>query len=336
MATFAGAKEADEAREQLGAGGHVRQALVLINPTAGKKAGLPTNLGGRPEVEAALTNAGIAFETLEPESTEDMARQAKAAAERGVPLVIAAGGDGTVQHVAFALMGSETALGIMPLGSFNNVARSLGIPRDLAAAGAILREGATARIDVGLVGNQHFLEAAGIGLDAAVMPHSNALGDGRLSALRAVLNALVTFRKGRLTITVDGRRRVVHAFMVTVANAPYALAGLQIAPEARMDDQKLDVVVYQQYRRAGLFLGLIGMLLGRRVPAQQRRTFQGRRFVLRGRRPWPVQADAHLCGNTPVTVELAVQSLRVVHGSEAALMRPRGDGIVWEAAASTK
>ncbi len=317
---------------EINPGARKSAALVLINPKAGMKANVATNTAGRPEVEAALRHAGVAYRVLEPASAEESTRMARDAARDGVSLVIAAGGDGTVQTVAFALLGSQTAMGIMPLGSFNNVSRSLDIPRDLAAAAAIVAEGATTWINVGKVGEQRFLESAGIGFDAAIMPHSNALGEGNLRSASAALKVMFTFRRGSVYLTLDGQRMRARAFMVVVANAPYSLAGLSIAPTAKMDDHLFDIVVYERFRRIELIVSLVGLLFHRPFPMNKVRIYRAHRVLVAGRRAWPIQADSHLCGTTPATIELDEHLLRVVHGPYAAVANGGGAGKWWEPA----
>ena len=144
------------------------QAVLVFNPNAGHKLGVDTNSASADDVQAALREAGIPFDPWPTERAghaTDLARQAVA---EGRELVIAAGGDGTVNEVARGLANTQTVLGLMPLGSIMNVARTLWVPRDLAGAARTIAEGKVLAMDMGRIGDRFFLEAAGVGLDAGL------------------------------------------------------------------------------------------------------------------------------------------------------------------------
>src|SRR6266536_2046475 len=127
---------------------HVRTCLI-INPAAGRKAGLTTNAAGVDEVKALLTRHAIDAEVFCTERAGHGTGLAYKAAGDGFERVIAAGGDGTVGEVAEGLVGTDACLGVLPLGSVMNVARMLGIPRALDGAADVIEAGRVARIDVG-------------------------------------------------------------------------------------------------------------------------------------------------------------------------------------------
>ena len=225
---------------------HLQQPAALVfNPNAGHKLGVDTNSSGPDEVQAALKSEGIAFDAWPTERAghaTDLARQAVA---EGRELVIAAGGDGTVNEVAHGLANTQTALGLMPLGSVMNVARTLWVPRDLADAAHTIAEGKVLAMDMGRVGDRFFLEAAGVGLDAGLFGYFERLEQGAhpLAVIRAGLRFLRQIGSPRLTIEHDAGRLETRAPMVSVANGPYVGAAYAIAPDARIDDGLLDLVV---------------------------------------------------------------------------------------------
>jgi diacylglycerol kinase (ATP) len=153
---------------------------------------------------------------------------------------------GTVGEVAQALAGTDTVLAVMPLGRVMNVARTLCISRDLQAAAQVIRDGRGLTIDLGKVGATYFIEAAGVGLDAGLFAYFEELDSRgmRLGTIRAALRFLRNLGTPRLLIEVDGHSREVRAPMVSVANAPFVGAAYAIAPEARIDDGLLDVVIF--------------------------------------------------------------------------------------------
>ncbi len=139
------------------------RTLVIWNPNAGGTGDVDDT---RTAIRAALDAHGVPAELFESASEDDASRRVDQALADGVERIVAAGGDGTVRSIAFRLLGRETALGILPMGTAMYVARSLGIPLELEKAAAILASGSVRRVDVGYVGEQPFLEVATIGLAA--------------------------------------------------------------------------------------------------------------------------------------------------------------------------
>jgi diacylglycerol kinase (ATP) len=297
-----------------------RPAALIFNPKAGQKLGLSTNVAGADEVQAALRGETIPFEPQPTERAGHATELARRAVHEGRELVIAAGGDGTVNEVAQGLAGSNTVLGLMPLGSIMNVARTLWIPRDLALAARTLAQGKVLAMDMGRIGDSYFLEAAGVGLDAGLFGYFERMEEGasRLGSLRAALRFLRQLGTPRVTVDYDqGGRIEARAPMVSIANGPYVGAAYAIAPGARIDDGLLDVVVFRRTSIARILLHLLLIAGGRALPPPaQARTLQVKRVRVNRRRgrPLPVHADGDPSGVTPVEFEVAPGALRVIVG----------------------
>jgi diacylglycerol kinase (ATP) len=175
---------------------------------------------------------------------------AKAAVERGARLVIAWGGDGTINEVASTLAFGTVPLGIVPAGSGNGLARELGVNRraDRAIANAL---SATARpMDLGEVDGHFFANIAGIGFDAHVASRfATASRRGFLGYAGITARALTSYVPLRYRITIDGTRQTVTAVLVTIANSAQFGNGVLIAPGALVDDGALDLVVFEEQSR---------------------------------------------------------------------------------------
>ena len=225
----------------------------------------------------------------------------------GYSIVIACGGDGTVGEAAHGLIGSKVTLGIMPLGSANNVARMMHVPFDLEEAGKLLRLGEVRRVDVGKCNGEYFLETAGIGLDAALFPIMNQVDKGEYTRLIDAVKTFFRFRPRRLTLVLDRRAVRVRALLVLVANGPYWGYSVPLAPDAKVDDRKFDIIVFRNFSKWQFAKHVIGSLLNRdkledtsgrsrsqRIYNPDIKTYRARqvRVLTRGRRPWPVHADA--------------------------------------------
>src|SRR5437588_7419748 len=136
----------EEVHDNITAGARV---MVIVNPASGKKGGITTNAAGTGEVRQLLEANNIQADIVETERPGHAIELAKKAVEEGYDIVVACGGDGTIAEVATALIRTKVALGILPLGSANNVARMMHVPFDLSEAARLLRQGEIHRIDVG-------------------------------------------------------------------------------------------------------------------------------------------------------------------------------------------
>jgi YegS/Rv2252/BmrU family lipid kinase len=222
-------------------------ATVIINPISGT--GGRQGIGARrAELAAqALRARGIDGQVFLTGYSRHACELARSAVAAGAPLVIAWGGDGTVNEVASELTPGRAALGIVPSGSGNGLARQLGIPLDPTAALRVALEGREIAIDGGELDGRLFFNVAGVGLDARVAHQFAANGlvrRGFARYLQIAASELFTFTPDEHTIMVDGvlvtRTR---ALLVEVANGQQYGNGARIAPLARVDDGRLDVVV---------------------------------------------------------------------------------------------
>ena len=189
----------------------------------------------------------VVYLTREPGHATSLAREAVSA---GADLVLAVGGDGTVNEVAQGLLGSPATLGIVPVGSGNGLARALRIPLRPEPALAALESGAWRRMDVGLLNGRPFLNVAGVGFDAVVGHsfHESGKKGGRrglLGYLRLSLAELHAYRSPRLTIEAASERLEITAFVVTFANGSQYGSGAVINRGAKLDDGRLEVVVFE-------------------------------------------------------------------------------------------
>lgn len=283
------------------------RALTIVNPAAG---------GGtaRADVDALLGTLRERFGTIDIEETGAESPTAEDLARRGVAerydAVLVAGGDGTVGVAARALVSTDVTLGILPFGSFMNIARAVGIPReDRAAAARIIADGHVRQIDVGRVGGHLFFEAAGIGLDAHAFEAGHAFQRGERSSAVAAVAALIRRSGVRVRIEADGRVHSHRVLQAVVCNGPWYGWGFEVAPGARIDDGKLELVVFGGGRLA-VFRELIAAAIDRDRPARGRR-YLGKHIVLSSRRPLEVHADGQLVGSLPQTFEALPQALRV-------------------------
>src|SRR5579859_8205541 len=212
-------------------------ALLIINSKSGPKR---DSLLRVRELVELLAGHGIAADVRVKLHKSQARREARAAARAGYPLVLAAGGDGTVAAVARGLIGSQTVLGIIPLGTYNNVATSLGIPVDLNAACALIAAAPVRAIDVGeaqargMKRPRVFLEFGAVGVAAPLATAGQGFEKGRWDAVTRHLPQAIDMSPTMLGIRLDGQRSAYRSrsMLAIVANTPRAGAGLVVAPLA--------------------------------------------------------------------------------------------------------
>ena len=221
---------------------------VVINPISGT-GGRPDAARRRREQAAALlASHGVSADIVVTERGGHAREMTAALIARGVRLVLAWGGDGTVNEVASALAFTPARLGIIPSGSGNGLARELSIPLEPAGAFATALHGRTRVIDCGELDGRLFFNVAGLGLDARVAHAFAAHGLVRRGFLRyaeVTARELFTYGGDDHTVTADDRHWRGRALIVALANARQYGNGALIAPGARIDDGRIDVVVVE-------------------------------------------------------------------------------------------
>jgi diacylglycerol kinase (ATP) len=300
-----------------------RPILLLVNPIAGGKPGSGPGLADDPEklrpeaLAAALRERAMDVELRELAEDDDAGLLARRAADGGRDVVVG-GGDGTVSTVAAALLGHpEAALGILALGSFNNMARGFGVPDTLDAALAVIAHGSAAQVDCGWVvreGGQGrpFFEAAGVGLDAVgFLAVELAERRGWWRAARALWRGL-RMRRTPMRVTIDGRAYRTGSPAVTVSNGPYHGMGFAISAQADPIDGLLDVAVFHGMSRLEVLRHF--MAVARHRPRHEAgvSAYRARQVTIEGaRRALPAHADGVSIGTTPVTFEVRPGALRI-------------------------
>ena len=285
---------------------------VIWNASAGSKGGIPTNSADEAGIRDLMARGRLGDELVATDSPEDARAQAADAVSRGYDIVVAAGGDGTVGLVAGELLGSETALAILPFGSVMNIARSLGIPRDALAAAEAIATRRIVAMDVGEADGKPFYEAGSVGMNAARFREAQRFDDGDWSSMPRTLWVALRYRPARMTIELDDQSFRTRALMVTVSNGPYAGAGMTVAPGARLDDGVFDVRVFRRFSKPRLIRHLIGIAFGRYRYAPEVDTYRSRCVRIRSAHPLPARADSRDLGTTPVEFTIRPGALRVV------------------------
>jgi YegS/Rv2252/BmrU family lipid kinase len=290
-------------------------AATLIRP---RRRGLLIRNGGKSAdwvdaVVGRLAARGIEVADTPTESCEaGCAAIAQGAGD--VDLIIVAGGDGTLNGVAPALLDAGRPVGVLPLGTANDLARTLGLPLDLLEAADVIAEGGTRRIDVGLANGKPFFNVASLGLSAQLAASLGAGAKhrfGRFSYVLAALRVLLGARTFRAAIAADGDVVRAHTYQIAVGNGRYYGGGAAVSEEADIDTGRL--VLYSL--EAGSLWKVVALAplfrRGRHVRWREVRTASATTLEIRTPHPMPVNLDGELATETPLALTIRPHALEV-------------------------
>jgi YegS/Rv2252/BmrU family lipid kinase len=287
----------------------VRALCLIVHAAAG---------GGRagarlPAVRRALEARGAPLRVARTRGLAHAAELAREAAGRG-EVAVAFGGDGLAGAVAGALRGTPGLLGLLPGGRGNDFARALGLPGDPVAACAALTAGAVRTVDVGEVDGRTFLGIASLGLDSRVGELANrSRVRSRATYLAATVRALARWRAAELGFAADGApRRAVRGYSVAACNSGVFGGGMRLAPDARLDDGLLDVVVVHDAPRARFLALLPRVFRGTHVRLPEVELLRARELRVDAEPPLPIYADGDPIATTPATIRAVPAALRVL------------------------
>ncbi len=266
-------------------------------------------------VLASLEKAELRVRPYFTEGSRFPATVAKSLAKEGKRLIIAAGGDGTINEVANGLVGTETRLGIIPLGTANTFANELGIPLSVEAAAQVIRNGHERTVDVGKVGGRHFVMGAGLGFDAEVIrkvPPDLKRFLGQLAYLLIGNATALTYSFPELVVDVEPAAPEHTGYLVIVSNARFYGGSFRVAPRASLEDGLLDVLVMKRKKIWNLWAYAATTRYGDVTKLPDVEYFQCRRVEISSDPPVPIHVDAELAGETPCEFECVPASLRVI------------------------
>ncbi len=237
-----------------------RKLLFIVNPNAGKRISdriIETIRGEFPE--------NLYYQIVIWKDKHHFEEIAHLLKTQGYTDAIAVGGDGTVNHVAKTILGTDICLGIVPIGSGNGLARSLGLSMDLNQVVKQIAEGKTARIDNGLVNGIPFFCTSGIGFDAHIGNlFATSVKRGLQSYVKITIRELFRYRAKTYTLEFNGQKIQRKAFLITVANAGQYGNDFYIAPQASMTDGKFHVAILKPFN-AFQVVGLMIKILGKKA-----------------------------------------------------------------------
>ncbi|MET0363221.1 MAG: diacylglycerol kinase family protein [Sphingobium sp.] len=285
-----------------------REAALIVNSHSRKGEDLFAQ--AREKIEAAGIRLVAAHAVKDPTQMDAMVRQA---IRDGAPMVIVGGGDGSLSGTVDELVGKDSVFAVLPLGTANSSARTLGIPLDLDGAIQVIATGRRRRIDLGMIDDDYFVNAASLGLSPMIgdtVPHKLKRYLGRIGYLLWALRCSVRFRAFRLTIDDGTQERRMWSTEVRILNGPYH-GGVELSDDAQVDSGEIviqAVVGRSHLRLAWDWYAKFFKLRDRNAHTEE---FRGRSFRLYTNPPQRISIDGEVLARTPVTVKIAEKAIEV-------------------------
>jgi diacylglycerol kinase (ATP) len=295
---------------------HRLRTKLIFNPGSGETGESPVKLM---DVISEMQAWKLEPEAYLVEPDSDLAAVVQNALEDGIRMFVVCGGDGTIDVIAGALAGTNATLGIIPTGTQNNVALSLGIPpADIPAAIAILRTGKRIKVDMGLAefgeNKRSFLEVCSVGLLSALFPSADAIQHGNLTRVGDLLTTLVASSPAEMHMVLDGKREIktmCHAVLVT--NMPYIGPHFQVGSPASMNDGLLDVLLFADLSKMDLLGYAIQVAWAGGEPEDERiQHYHVRNVDIDTNPAMPLMADGLALGEGPLTIGVQRRALAVM------------------------
>lgn len=283
----------------------MQKITVILNPSA--RSTRAAGLAG--EIEAlSLGNAVVAL-SAEP---GDAGRLAREAARDGASVVVAAGGDGTINAVVNGIAGTGAALGILPLGTMNVFAMEMGLPKSLKEAWAVIRAGNSREIDLPTAAGRSFVQMAGVGFDAQALAATSWDAKRNLGPLSYVISAAQVAALKPPLVRVEAQEGSFEGSFVLIGNGRHYGGPLPVFPRARLDDGLLDVIVFKRLSHLDLIRYFQGVVFGTHVGMPDVTYFQTRALSVASESDVPVEVDGEVIGRVPVKFEASPAKLRVL------------------------
>ncbi len=289
---------------------------LIANPSAGKASNSANNLK---LVTGYLEKNGLKVDVALAKPKEEATPIARRAVKDGYKIVIAMGGDGTIEAVMRGIVGSKVRLGIIPAGTQNNIAKSLGLSEDLEAACALIASDHTLKLDVGQVKTRKgkkfiFFEMATIGLAADIYPDASKVASGKFSRIMAAAMTLLHQEtRPEVFLTLNDESKIeVETMSVMVSNTPDFGKNFLVAPAASLQDGLLDIAVYPDFSKAELLRYYAAVMDGGYSGDGKVQHYQAHKLKVKTSPKLDVMADGIPLGRGSVTFKAIPGALCII------------------------
>lgn len=285
-----------------------RRALLLVNRNARK---------GREQLDAAIQQLeALGFELVEaPTDRPALLLQTIRENRDRVDLVIVGGGDGTLNAAVEGLVETQLPLGILPLGTANDLARTLGLPVTLPEACQVIANGNPQKIDLGWVNGKYFFNVASMGLSVQITRGLTKTAKRRWGVLAYAATAIQVLSKSRrfkAEIVCDGRSEKVKTVQIAVGNGRYYGGGMAVAEDAAIDDERLDLYSLEIDHWWQMALAMPALRRGTHAQSRWLQAWQGKEFFVYASKPRSINTDGEITTTTPAHFKVIPKAMTVL------------------------
>lgn len=284
-----------------------RKVLLLINPKA-RQGNIAWD-----QARESLTELGLDPITPALDSPKQFSALIRHYQDQ-VDGVVIGGGDGSVNAALPGVLDTHLPVGVLPLGTANNLARTLELPQTIPEACQVIAAGHRRSIDLGWVNGQYFLNVAGIGLSTRVnqqVEHRLKRRWGVIAYGLTALKLILKYRRVRAQIQCNGELIHVKTYQITVCNGRYYGSGLTVAADATIDDQRLDLCSLEIQSLWQIFLLPFALIRGEYAAGQGIRTLHSEEITIYTRHPYPIDTDGEITTQTPATFRVIPNAITV-------------------------
>jgi len=293
------------------------RCFIIVNPAAGRGR---ARKAWESTLRPMLRSGGLSFEEVYEDRPGAAVPLAAQAAREGYAIVTVVGGDGTVHEVLNGVLAApaaaQPALAVIPGGTGNDFARGVGIPKDMVTAARLLLDRAQRRrVDVGRVNDRYYGTISGVGFDAEVAAEVNRWPKwvaGTIVYTAGILKKLITYRCAPARITIDGDTVELSMFLLAAANTAWYAGGMYMAPHARPDDGRLEIILARDLTKAETLRILPQVFSGAHLRHPKVSHRAGTEVRVESDIPLSIHADGETVGRVPAVFRTVPQALEVL------------------------
>jgi diacylglycerol kinase (ATP) len=292
--------------------GDILKTSLLINPSsAGGRA-----LESKKKIESCLNEFGIEYIISITKNLKHMLETIKSNLSSGFDNFIAVGGDGTLHHMVNMLAESNKRVGIIPLGSGNDISANLGIPSGIEDCCRIIKQGKIKNLDLGIINDKYYyICIAGAGFDSEVTDLANSTRfplKGSSKYTYAVYKTLVTFRSKEFTFYYDGKVKKFNGMMIAASNMPSYGGGMKITPDASPSDGLLDICIIKKMSKFHFIKVFPKVFQGKHTDDPHVEIFRTSKISIESNYNFSVFADGEFICKLPATFKIASGKLNFI------------------------
>lgn len=276
---------------------------VIINPAAGRGKGKKLESTVIKLLKDEFGEIEV-FRTDYPNHAQELAAQLK----NKYSVIIAAGGDGTVNEIVNGMIGGRAALAVVPIGSGNDFTKMLNLPKEMSEVIRIIKEDKRKKIDIGKVGDRYFPNGMGVGFDAWVVRESMKVSRlrGFLIYLYSVIKTVFLYKNQTITFTANGETTQRDVFLIAIGNGKAMGGGFFLTPQAEVDDGQLDICIIRALSKKEVLLNLPKAINGKHTELEQVEMFRTDKVVIQSEDGVAVHTDGELLGMDLKNLEISV------------------------------